>query len=225
MPGIARAIIGLSLAAQHRLHHQRALGIVGHVLQYAVKQPRRNHLPQRQRFAECGQIVFQRNQLFAARRLMNPVNHRRDFGLKRLGRRYIGCDHKVFDHAVRIKPFAQRDLGNSARRIEHNAPFWQFERQGITVISGLFKQLPRRPQVEQMRRGLASIDAPLRFFVGEHFRYPHQCARKAPAGDPPARIDGEMASHRRTVCAYFERTDVCAQHFGQHRHNAVGEIG
>jgi hypothetical protein len=38
------------------------------------------------------------------------------------------------------------------------------------------------------------------------------------------RVDLQVAGHRRTVLAAAQRADIGAEHFGQHRHHAVGEV-
>ena len=58
--GVARAVEGLGLAAQDRLHDHRLLALVGDVLEHTVEQPRGDHLTKRQLPVEALQIVLDR---------------------------------------------------------------------------------------------------------------------------------------------------------------------
>src|SRR5690606_7317833 len=49
-------------------------------------------------------------------------------------------------------------------------------------------------------------------------------AGEAPVLDAAVLVDAEVARHRGAVLALLERADVGTEHFGQHRHDAVGEI-
>jgi len=145
MPGIARSVIGLHLAAQHRLHHLRLFSLVAHILEHAIEQRGGDDLAQRELAPEGGEIVTQSKQLLARRRFMHPVNHRRGLGLERLGRRDIGGDHEILDHAVRVEPFAHSDFRDLALLVEHHAAFGQFEFERVASVARLLQRPPAGP--------------------------------------------------------------------------------
>jgi len=224
VPRIRRPVIGLRLAAQHRLHHQRLFRLVRNVLEHPVEQAGRHHLPERQLLSHRGEVIAQGNQLLAARRLVDAVDHRRGLGLERLGRRDIGGDHEILNHAVRIEPFADGDFGNPALFVEHHAAFWQFQFERIAGLPCIGECFPRRPQVGEIFGRVAAIDCGLRILVGNVVRDPHQRAGEAETAHLPIGIDVQVAGHCRAVFALFQRANVGRKHFGHHRHHAVGEV-
>ena len=124
-------VIGLRLAAQHRFHDLRLLGLVGDVLEHAVEQAGRDHLAEREAVAEGRHVFLERDQLLAARRLVDAVDHRRGLGLQCLGRGDVGGDHEVLDHAVRVEPLAHADLGDLALVVEPHLAFGQLELERV----------------------------------------------------------------------------------------------
>jgi len=204
MPGIGGAIIGLRLAAQHRLHHERLFRLVGNVLEHPVEQARRHHLPQRQFLAHRGEVIPQGNQLFAARRFVNAVNHGGGLGLQRLGRGDIGGDHEIFHHAVRVEPFADRDFGDLALFVQHHAPFGQFEFERIAGMARGGQRFPCVPQMREICRRVAAINRLLRVFVSDIVRNPYQRAGEAEACNLAFAADVQVADHRRAVFAFFQ---------------------
>ena len=221
---IARTVIGLRLAAQNRLHDQRLFRFVGYVLQHAVEQARRDDLPQRQLAPECRKIVLEGNELLAAGRLVHPVDHRGDLAFQRLGRSDIGGNHEILDHAVSIKPFAHRDLGDPALLIKHDSALGQFQFQRIPAFPCRFQRAPAGPEVPERIVRLARIDASLRILIGNHFCNADDRTREMPAREPAMRINRQVADHGRAILARPQRTDIGGEHFRQHRHDAVREV-
>ena len=68
-----------------------------------------DHLAERELDPERLQIILERDQLLAARRLVDAVHDRRLLRLQRLGRGDIGGDHIILDQPVRVEPLARRD--------------------------------------------------------------------------------------------------------------------
>ena len=181
---VARPVIGLGLAAQHRLHDQRLLGLVGDVLEHAVEQAGRDHLPERQLAVEGGKIVLERDQLLAARRLVQAVDDRRDLAFERLGRGDVGGDHEVLDHAMRVEPLAQaisamRPCSSSSTRRSGSS-----SSSGSRLCAGGFERAPAGPQVLEVLLRLALVDPRLRLFIGDHLGDPDDGAGEAPGRDP-----------------------------------------
>ena len=214
MPGVLRTVERLRLAAQHRFHDQCLFGRVRNVLEHAVEQARRDHLPQCEFLALRGQIFAEGEQLLAARLFVHAVDHRRGLGLERLGRRDIGSDHEILDHAMRIEPFADGDFLDHARVVEADLPFGQFEIERVTGLPRLEQQLPRAPQVLEVFGRVAGIDRRLRVFIGDVLRQAHDGAREAPVADLAILVDADVTGHRRPVDILLEAADIGAEHFG-----------
>ena len=111
---------------------------------------------------------------------MDPVDHRRDLGFERFGGGDIGRDHEIFDHAVRIEPFAQRNLADFAVFAQHHAALGQFEFKRIAVLARRLKRAPCGPQVGQGLIGAAFINPPLGLLIGDNLMNSHDCTGEAP---------------------------------------------
>src|SRR3546814_7325502 len=66
-----------------------------------------DHLSQRELEIEGLEIILERDQLLAARRLVDAVHDGRLLRLQRLRRRDIGSDHIILDQLVRVEPFTR----------------------------------------------------------------------------------------------------------------------
>ena len=224
MPGIGGTVIGLRLAAQHRFHHQRALGRVTDPFDRPIEKRRRDDLPQRQLAVLRGEIIAQRNQLFAGRLFVHAIDDRGLLRFERLGRGDVRRDHEIFHHPVCVEPFAHGDFGDAALLVQLHPAFGQIEVQRLTRLARLVKQLPRTPEMGQLFVRLARIDGRLRILVGNVSRQPDDCAGEAPVADASFRINAEMAGHRRAILPLLETAHIGAEHFGQHRDDPVGKI-
>ena len=224
MPGVFRTVIGLRLRAQYCLHHLCLFALVGHILQHAVEQAGGDDLPQRKIAPEGGEIFLQRDQLLAAWRFVDAIDHGRGLVFQCLCRRDIGGDHEILDHPMRVEPFANGDFGNLALIVEHDPPFGQFEFERIALVACGGEHFPACPQVLQPFVRLARIDPCLRVLVSDIRRNPHNGSAELLFEHLTLRIDMQMAHHRRAILALLERADIGTQHFGQHGHDAVGEI-
>ena len=85
----------------------------------AVEGRRPDHLAERELDVEGREIILERDQLLAARRLVDAVHDRRLLRLQRLGRGDIGGDHIILDQPVRVEPLARRDRQDPALLVEH----------------------------------------------------------------------------------------------------------
>src|SRR3546814_2926471 len=99
MPDILRRVIGLGLASEYLFHHLRADVAVADLLQDAVEGRGLDHLAKRKGDVEGLQIILERDQLLAARRLMGAVHHR---GLLRL-QRLCGGDIRSEEHTSELQ--------------------------------------------------------------------------------------------------------------------------
>ena len=100
----------LHLGAQHLLHDlRRAPSRRRRRSMMRLKVAGLDHLAERELDVEGLEIVLQRDQLLAARRLVDAVHDRRLLRLERLGRGDVGGDHVILDQPVRVEPLARRD--------------------------------------------------------------------------------------------------------------------
>src|SRR3546814_1545024 len=79
MARVGGALIGLRLAAQKRLHDLGQPVVLRKAVDQPVEHRGGDHLPQREALFEGFEIVFQADELFAARGLVDAVHHRRLF--------------------------------------------------------------------------------------------------------------------------------------------------
>jgi hypothetical protein len=63
---------------------------------------------------------------------------------------------------VRVEPLADRDLGDAALVVEHDAALGQLELERVARLAGAEQRAPGGPQVLQGLGRLAGVDAGLR---------------------------------------------------------------
>ena len=194
------------------------------------------------------EIVLQRLELLAARRLVDAVHDRRLLRLERARRSDVGGDHEILDQPVRIEPLARRDGFDPSLLVEHDLPLGKVELERLALVARGEQCAPAAPQ--RLQRGLDQsagtgafdlgheadrrrdldplllrrVDGRLRILIGDVRRDPDLRAGEAPVLERPVLGDGKVARHRRAFLAFLQRADVGRQLFGQHRHDAVGEI-
>jgi hypothetical protein len=136
----------------------------------AVEGRRLDHLAERELDPEGGEIILERDQLLAARRLVDAVHDRRLLRLERLGRGDVGGDHIILDQPVRVEPLARRDRHDAALLVEHHAALGQVELERLALVargeqarasrptaaSALFDQLRAAPPFDLRHRAGAS---------------------------------------------------------------------
>ena len=220
------AVIGLRLRPQHLLADLLREGLALHLGEQRVERLGRDHLAEREGDAERLEIVLQRDQLLARRRLVDAVHAHRPLRLERLRGGDVGGDHIVLDQPVGVQALAGDDGGDRAGRVELDAAFGQVEVERRAGIARLGQCPPRAPQRLQRRQMLAraGIDRGLRFLIGDVGRAADDGAGEAVAADRALGGDDEMAGQHRAVLALDEAAGVGRQHLGQHRHDAVGEV-
>ena len=123
----------------------RAVMIRADAFDDPVEGRRPDHLAEREFEVEGGEIVLQRDQLLAARRLVDPVHDRRLLALQRLGRGDIGGDHIILDQPVGVEPLARRDREDAALFVEHHAAFGQVELERLALVAGGEQSAPAGP--------------------------------------------------------------------------------
>ena len=111
---------------------------------------------------------------------------------------------------MRIKPFAQRDLGDPACLVQLDAALRQIEVKGIAVRPGPLQSAPGLPQVDEVRCRLAFIDPALRFLVSDHLVDAHQGAGEAPVHHLAIGANVQVAGHGRPIPTRPQRADICA---------------
>ena len=214
----------------------------------AVEGRRADHLAEREFEVEGGEIVLERDQLLAARRLVDAVHHRRLLALQRLGRRDIGGDHD------NPRPAGGRRAARAARPTgcgpsRRASPAVREGRARAaraccapraarasrpTAASAPCRPTSGRPSARlghragrrsTSKRFLARfVHRGLSILIGNVCCYANLGARKSPAFRRPVLADMEVAGHRRAGLALLQRADVRRQLVRQHRHDPVGEI-
>ena len=230
------------------LHDLGAAAGVADPLDDPVEGPRPDHLAERELEVEGREIVLERDQFLAARRLVDAVHDRRLLRLQRAGGGDVGGDHIVLDQPVRVEPVARRDRGDAPLLVEHHAALGNVELERLALVAGGEQRAPARP--ERLQRGADQlvgngafdlghragrrgdfdpflarrIDRGLCILVGNVCGDANLRARKSPALERAVLGDLEVAGHRRAHLAFLQRADVGGQFLRQHRHDAVGEI-
>ena len=238
----------LHLGAEQLLHDLRAAARIADTLDDPVEGARLDHLAERELEVEGREIVLQRDQLLAARRLVDAVHDRRLLRLQRPGCGDVGGDHEILDQPVRVEPVARRDRRDAALFVEHHAALGDVELERLALVAGGEQGAPCAPKrlergADQFLRNGAfdlghragrradldrflarGVDRGLRILVGNVCSDANLGARKSPAFERAVLGDLEVAGHRRADLPFLQRADVGRQFLGQHRHDAVGEI-
>src|SRR3546814_6238295 len=110
------------------------------------------------------EIILERDQLLAARRLVDAVHDGRLLRLQRLRRRDIGSDHIILDQLVRVEPFTRGDREDAALLVQFDPPFGQVEIERFTLLARGVERAPAIPQrLERLDMlAFAGIDRRLR---------------------------------------------------------------
>ena len=150
----------LHLRAEQLLHDLLAALGLAEPLDDPVERARLDHLPERELDAEGVQIILQRDELLAARRLVDAVHDRRLLRLQRAGGGDVGGDHEILDQPVSVEPVARRDRGDPPLLVEHHPPLGQVELQRIALLPRGEQRAPAGPQrlqrlVDQLLRHAA----------------------------------------------------------------------
>ena len=125
--------------------------VVADPLDDAVERLRLHHLAERELDPEGLQIILERDQLLAARRLVDAVHDRRLLRLQRLGRGDVGGDHIILDQLVRVEPLARRDREDPPLLVEHHPPLGQVELQRPALRPRRVERPPAGPERLQRR--------------------------------------------------------------------------
>ncbi len=243
-----RPVARLHLRPQQLLHDLLAAVGVADPLDDPVEGAGLDHLAERELDPESREIILERDQLLAARRLVDAVHDRRLLRFERARRRDVGCDHIILDQPVRVEPVARRDRRDPPLLVEHHPPLGQVELERIALLPRGEQRPPAGPQrlqrlVDQLLRNapfdlrhgagrrrdldpllLRRVDRRLRILIGDVGRDPDLRPREAPALERAVLGDLQVAGHRGAVLAFLQRADVGRQLLGKHRHDAVGEI-
>ena len=139
-------IARLHLRPQHLLHDLGPRVMLADARQEVVEGRRLDHLAKRELDVEGLQILLERDQLLAARPLVDAVHHRRFLLLQRLGRGDVGGDHIILDQPVRVQSLARRDRQDAALLVEHDAALGEVELEGFTTVTIGEQRAPTGPQ-------------------------------------------------------------------------------
>ena len=206
-----------------------------------------DHLAEREFDLERLEVILERNQLLAARRLVVAVHDRRLLRLQRLGRRHVGRDHVILDQLVRIEPLARRHRQNAPLFVEHHPALRQIEVERPPLLPSREHRLPASPKgfqgpFDDLRRDrrrllqlrhraggggdlhLILIHRRLRVFVSNIHGDSHSRTGEAPALQLPVLRHLQVADQRRAILALDQRADMRRQRLGQHRNHAIREI-
>ena len=197
-----------------------------------IEDRRPDHLAEREFDIECREIIFQRDQLLAARRLVDAVHDRRLFALQRLGRRDVGGDHKILDQAMRVEALARRHGEDAALLVEHDAAFGQVELERLALVARSEQRAPRGPEwlecfLNKLSRNRAlklrhrtgrrsrfndllacGIHRGLCILIGNVCGYANLCTRESPVLERSVLADMEVAGQRRSHLPFLQRADV-----------------
>ena len=190
------------------------------------------HLPLRQHEAGGRGHLAQRVELFGAGFLVDAEQQRGFLRDQRLGCADVGEDHEFLDQFMRVEPVLEGHAGDLAVLVQFDAPFRQIEVERLPPRARLRKGgvggIKRLDDGFHQRGGLRvgrALHRRLRLFVGEAGDGVHHRAVEGVAGLVPLRIDLHLDRDAGAVDAFVQGTEVAGQRVGQHRHNAVGEIG
>ena len=112
------------------------------------------------------------------------------------------------------------------------AAFGQVEVQGLAQVAGAVRGAPGGPERGDdgfdQRGGLrvgAAVGRRLGLGVGERGGRAHQAAGEAVRALVAVRVEGDAHGDTGAVGAFDQRAEIAGQRLGQHRHDAVGEVG
>ena len=190
------------------------------------------HLPLGKRQADGFHHLAQGLELFRARLLVHPVEQAQALFLQGLGGGDVGEDHEVLDQAMGVEPFAEGDGQHLAFVRQHDPPFRQVEVQRLALVPGTVGGAPSRPEraddgLEQrlgVRVGRA-VGRGLRLGVAEGRLRAHQPAGEAVAALVAVGVEHDSHREAGPVDAVDQRAEIAREAVGEHRHDAVGEVG
>ena len=222
MACIGGAIIGLRLAAKDRLHDFGQPVVFGKAIDQTVEHRGGYDLSECEALFEGFEIIFQADELFAARRLVDAVHDRRLLRLERLRGRDVRRDHIILDQPHRIEPLANADFGDAALFVEDDLPFGEVEAERRARVTRLGEQLPASPEIFERGQdvgvpafvGRIGVIRRLRAFIGNVRVQPDERAGEAPRRHLAMLVDDKMARHRGAVLSRFQRTHARRQRFG-----------
>ena len=212
----------LHLGAQQLLHDLLAPVAVADPLDDPVEGAGLDHLAERELDPEGLEIILERDQLLAARRLVDAVHDRRLLRFERARGGDVGGDHVILDQPVRVEPVARRDRHDPPLLVEHHPALGQIELERVALLPRREQRAPAGPQRLQRfldqfprhaafdRRHVASrrrdldpllarrVHRRLRIFVGDVRRDANLRARETPAFERsrPWRSSGGRPSPR-----------------------------
>ena len=156
---------------------------------------------------------------------------RRALGFQRFGRGDVGLDHEFFDQSVGVVARAHADRFDAAVGAQFDLVFGQVEIERAAFVARLaqsavagFERLQDR---FQQRSGLVvrmAVERFLHFVVAEACGRAHQRAFEAVAFHFAAGVERHVAGKHGAILLFLQRTQTRGQMFGQHRHDAIGEI-
>ncbi|MPL88767.1 hypothetical protein SDC9_34794 [bioreactor metagenome] len=229
---VMRRVIGLRHRPQRRdvdeLVELAALGL----RQQPVQMRGLQHLALGQRKARGLRHLAQGLDLVRARLLVHAVEQRPAQPFELLGRRDVRKHHEFLDQPVRVEPFLEPHRGDLAILADHDLPLGQVE----------VERLARRPRLRQCAVAVVKRRNDLlhqRFGPGVgaavpgslHLRIFERGNRADDAaGEPvrdllPRRADLHPHRQHRARHILVQRAQIAREPVGQHRHDAVGEIG
>ncbi len=171
-------------------------------------------------------------ELLWARLLVDAVEQAQALGLQGLGGGDVGQDHEVLDHAVGVEALAEGDRQHLALVGEDDAALGEIEVQRLAQVAGAVGGGPRGPEraddgIEEGRGGWVrvAVGGGLGLAVGEGGGGAHQGAGEAVVALVAVGVEDDPDGDAGAVGAVDQRAEIGREPLGQHRHDAVGEIG
>ena len=227
MPDILRVVDRLALRAQDDFGDHFLLAAIPGDFQKLVEIAG-PHRAFGERIVERIEIIAHGVELFRVRLVMDAVDQGNLCAFERFGRRYIGEDHEFLDHPVRVETVALDDFLDVAVLVEDYLAFGQVEIERRALVALFQPRMKCGVEVfddglDLFRRRFALADR-LRLFIGELGVRAHHGAHEAVPLFDSAGGDDHLDGEAGPVHIRLQRAEIVRQPFGQHRHDAVGQI-
>ena len=163
---------------------------------------------------------------------MDAVEQAQALRLQRLGGGDVGEDHEVLDQPVGVEALAEGDGKHLAVVGEDDAALGEVEVQRLAQVARRVRRCPCGPErgddgVEERGGGGVggAVGGGLGLGVGEGGGRADQRPGEAVGADLAGGVEGQADGDRGAVAAVDQRAEVAGEAVGQHRDDAVGEVG
>ena len=232
MAHVPGRIDGLHLAAQDDLVDDLGVVAAAGLVQQLVEPYGRGRFALGPRLADGLEEVAEVEQLLLTGRVVDAVQQGCLLLLQRLCGADIGLDHHLLDQPVGLEADAGLDRDDLALVIHADAAFGAFDGQRTALQPTLQHGAVGVP--ERLEDGLhdragriirLAVDGGLGLFVAELGQRPHQAADELMSCFAAVLVEDHAHGHAGAVLALLEAAQAVRQPLGQHRLDAVGEVG